>query len=112
MPSCRSSPARIAALVAACALASMAIASRAGASHEVVIDAMRFAPQAIEARVGDEVVWNNRDFFPHTIVADHGEFTSEPIPPGGAWRLHAEHPGVFPYTCGLHPTMHGVLTVK
>lgn len=112
MPSCSPSPARFAALAAACALSSMPLASRAGPSQEVVIDAMRFTPQAIEARVGDEIVWSNRAPFPHTIVADHGEFASKPIAPGGAWRLHAEHPGVFPYTCGLHPTMHGVLMVK
>ncbi|MBK4738938.1 cupredoxin domain-containing protein [Noviherbaspirillum pedocola] len=108
----RPSPVRFFPLAAACTLLSMPLASSAGASQEVVIDAMRFAPQTIEARVGDEIVWNNRDFFPHTIVADHGEFASEPIAPGGAWRLHAEHRGVFPYTCGLHPTMHGVLVVN
>jgi plastocyanin len=103
-----------AALALACALALLPAPGvlRAAEMKEIVIDAMRFAPQTIEARVGDVIVWSNHDPFPHTVVADRGEFSSGDIAPGGAWRLSTGHAGTFPYTCGLHPTMHGVLVVR
>lgn len=105
-------PGMLFASLAALALLPAPGVARAAGQREVVIEAMRFAPQTVEAQVGDVVVWSNRDPFPHTIAADRGEFASDMIVPGGAWRMQAARRGVFPYTCGLHPTMHGVLVVK
>lgn len=80
--------------------------------HLVVIEAMQFAPRTVEVNVGDTVVWNNRDAFPHTATSDRQDFHSGEIPTSGEWRLVVRKKGVFPYSCALHPTMHGTLFVK
>jgi plastocyanin len=100
--------------LAAALLAILAVpgAASAGEQRAVVIEAMRYAPQTIEAQVGDVIVWSNRDPFPHTVDAQDRSFASGEIPPGGEWRLHAARTGIFEYHCALHPTMHGTLLVK
>jgi plastocyanin len=39
--------------------------------HKVVIEAMKFSPEKIEVNVGDTVVWENRDPFPHNVTANN-----------------------------------------
>jgi plastocyanin len=87
-------------------------AVHADAPREVSIEALRFTPQTMEARVGEVIVWRNHDPFPHTVNADSKEFASGEIAAEGAWRMQLSRKGVYPYRCALHPTMRGTLIVK
>ena len=80
--------------------------------HTVVIEAMRYTPEAIEINAGDTVIWKNRDAFPHTATAEDRSFDSGEIASGGTWKFVARRKGVFPYVCTLHPTMKAKLLVR
>ena len=79
--------------------------------HTVVIDATTFAPKFLHAKVGDRIVWVNKDLLVHTATAKRGAFDSKEIPAGKSWSFTASATGQFDYKCTLHPTMKGTLLV-
>jgi plastocyanin len=81
-------------------------------THQVVIEAVRFDPQDLTVKVGDTVVWINRDPFPHTATALGKRFDSHEIAAGRTWKYTARQVGIFAYACTLHPTMSGTLRVE
>lgn len=108
---------RHAALALGAALALTATAASAASlarpkSRTVVIESMQFSPQQIEVKLGETVVWINKDYFPHTATAEDHSFDSGEIAPNRSWRFKPRKKGVFPYVCTLHPTMKGRLVVK
>ena len=85
----------------------------APAVHTVVIEGMRFIPDALEVKPGDTVVWRNRDPFPHTATAGQpGGPASPVIEAGGSWSFKAEKRGRYSYLCTLHRTMTARLVVR
>jgi len=56
------------------------------AEHRVVIDAMQFSPQVVEARPGDTIVWENRDMFVHNVTGAAAGVGSGDLAPGKTWR--------------------------
>ncbi|HJV87460.1 MAG TPA: cupredoxin family copper-binding protein [Noviherbaspirillum sp.] len=89
-----------------------ALADRTPARHEVVIEAMRYAPQTLEVKAGDTVVWTNKDPFPHTVTAQNHAFDSGEIAADGSWKFKPVRKGTFTYMCTLHPTMKATLIVR
>jgi plastocyanin len=83
-----------------------------GAIHTVVIDAVRFEPSDLTVKVGDTIVWTNRDPFPHTVTAVDKQFDSHEIAPEHSWKYIARKAGVFAYACTLHPTMTAAFHVE
>ena len=81
-------------------------------THTVVIDGVRFEPETLVVKVGDTVVWVNKDPFPHTATSKAGRFDSHEIAAGKTWRFTPKKAGVFPYACTLHPSMKATLTVE
>lgn len=81
-------------------------------THTVHIAAMEFQPAILTVRVGDQVVWRNTDFVPHTATSAEGRFDSSEIAADGTWQFRATAPGSFPYVCVYHPTMTGTLNVE
>jgi len=81
------------------------------ARHQVVIEAVAYAPPTLTVHRGDTVVWVNHDPFPHTVAAA-GAFDSGSIAAGASWRYVAAKPGSFDYICTLHPNMKGTLKVE
>lgn len=106
------------AAVLALALIAAIVVSAAGAgttkatTHTVVIDGVRFEPETLMVKVGDTVVWVNKDPFPHTATSKAGGFDSHEIAAGKTWRYTPKKAGVFPYGCTLHPTMKATLTIE
>jgi plastocyanin len=82
------------------------------ATYTVAIDGVAFAPTTLTVKVGETVVWGNKDPFPHTVTSHTGAFDSQAIAPGQSWSYTPTKAGVFPYLCTLHPTMHATLTVE
>lgn len=101
---------RAAALVAAGWLA----AGAAAETHEVVIRDYRFTPAELRIRVGDTVRWINRE-----KRASHSVFfAAERLPESErlfldeSWQRQFTAPGSYPYHCGPHPEMFGVVHVE
>jgi plastocyanin len=72
-------------------------------------DAMKwgFAPQVIDVKVGDTVVWHNTGSLQHSVTGDSGSFDSGLLSPGTTF----DSPGVFAYHCTPHPWMKGAVRV-
>jgi plastocyanin len=79
------------------------------ATHTVVMEAVSFKPEELTVRVGDSVVWVNKDPFPHTATGKG--FDSKVIGVEKSWKYTPKAAGEFPYVCILHPTMKGTLRV-
>ena len=85
-----------------------------------------FAPDDINAKVGDTVTWTNKDTTFHTVTSGTGpsdttkgkEFDSGLSGPtalttqGKTFSHKFMTAGEFPYFCQLHPTMVGKVEVK
>ena len=79
-------------------------------THTVVMEAVAFQPKGLTIKMGESVVWVNRDPFPHTATSE--AFDSKVIAAGSSWTYTAKGPGEFPYVCTLHPTMKATLRVR
>ena len=84
----------------------------AAPTYTVAIDGVAFAPATLTVKVGETVVWVNKDPFPHTVTSQIGGFDSHDIAPDQSWSSTTTRAGVFPYLCTLHPTMRATLTVE
>jgi plastocyanin len=80
---------------------------------EVSIAKMQFDPQRIKVKPGTTVKWvNNEKRTNHSILfAQEGLPESERFFPGESWQRTFDKPGNYPYICGPHPDMTGVVEV-
>ncbi|HKW80305.1 MAG TPA: cupredoxin family copper-binding protein [Casimicrobiaceae bacterium] len=105
------------ALLCVCAVVSVpggALGAGAAAkpvTHRVVIDGLKYEPEALTVKRGDTIVWTNKDPFPHTVTAP-GKFDSHDIAAGASWKYVARSAGQYDYICTLHPNMKGTLRVE
>lgn len=81
-------------------------------AHTIIIENMRFNPEALTVKRGARIVWINRDLFPHTATADAKTFDSGSIATSASWVYVARKPGHYSFGCTFHPTMKGTLTVE
>jgi plastocyanin len=88
-----------------------AAGGRAARTYTVVIDAVKFQPDALTIKLGDSVVWMNKDLYPHTSTSKAGGWDSKPIDPGESFKFTPTKAGEFPYICTLHTTMKATLKV-
>jgi plastocyanin len=72
-----------------------------------------FMPANITVTVGGSVTWQNMDPYAHTATSDQGLWDAGDIAPGASSQsVVFATPGVFPYHCRYHPSMHGTITVR
>ena len=77
-----------------------------------------FSPNQLTISMGTPLTWNNRTQEPHNIVADDCRlettcsFDSGFLNPNARYALPRLKPGRYPYHCGLHPFMRGLLTIN
>jgi plastocyanin len=68
--------------------------------------------QPLSAKVNDVITWANGDGVPHRVVLDDNSCgMAENIPGGGSRSLSFSVAGTFPFHCGVHSTMKGVITI-
>ena len=98
-------------------LAIMLAAPLSGASallaprtHVVHIDKMKFGPMPAGVRVGDSVVWVNRDLVRHTATAGNGGFDVD-LAPGAKAATRIRSAGTVIVICKFHPAMKSRLKV-
>ena len=83
-----------------------------GAVHTVVIENMQYNPPELRVHRGDQIVWVNKDLFPHTVTAAAHAFDSGSTAAGASWTYVADKTGEYAYGCTFHPTMKGILKVQ
>jgi len=77
----------------------------------VAIQNLVFAPTEVHAKVGDTIVWDNKDVFVHTATARNGSFDVN-IPANKPAQLELKQAGEVVYYCRFHPNMTGRLVVE
>ena len=82
-------------------LASLGAAAPVGTAHALTND----------HAVGTTVTFRNDDDMIHSIVATDGSFRSKALDTGDEFSFTFSRPGEFAFVCGLHPFMHGKVTV-
>jgi plastocyanin len=82
------------------------------ADATVKIKSFMFMPMSTTISAGSTVTWQNLDEEPHTVTSDIGLFRSGGIDGGGSFRFKFVKPGVYKYSCSIHPQMIGTITVK
>ena len=100
----------IAALAAAFAVAPTAFAQSGGHEYTVAINNMSFDPTPSNLKVGDTIVWVNRDTVLHSVTARDHSFDLR-LNPGQSARLTLQKAGRIPFDCLFHTTMRGTLVV-
>jgi len=78
-------------------------------THQVVIDRMKFGAMPANARVGDTIVWVNRDMFRHTATV-RGAFDVD-LPPHSRKAAVLRKAGMLDVRCTFHPGMRATLRV-
>ena len=77
-----------------------------------------FRLEALTISIGTTVRWTNHDGAPHTITSgsngvwNGSGFDRGTVPPGQSTEVTFDIPGVFNYTCTIHPTMNSTITVE
>jgi plastocyanin len=66
-------------------------------------------PLTVEA--GTTVTVVNESAEEHTLTADDGSFGTGVIAPGGSATLTFDTPGTFAFSCSIHSSMQGSITV-
>ncbi len=93
------------------ALASAAAdAADASSDRTVTITSMSYGRIPSGLKVGDTIVWTNRDTVPHTVTARDKSFDLR-LNPGQTVRQTLGKAGSFAFYCIYHATMRGTLTV-
>ncbi len=84
-----------------------------GTAPAVVIHIKNFAfdPAQVSVKQGQTVEWVNDDTVSHSIK--FGSFSSQTLASGASFtHTFSEAPGDYAYSCGIHPSMQGTVTVS
>ena len=92
-------------------LMSMPPASAAPRTYTVVIDKMKFGAVPAGLRVGDRIVWVNKDMFRHTATAKDKSFDLD-LQPGKSGTAIVRKAGAIEVICRYHPGMRAMLKVR
>jgi plastocyanin len=101
----------LAAATIAVALLGPATASTASTDTNVSIVFRAYQPAQLTVLAGQTVTWRNSGLGPHTVTADAGQFSSGTLQAGTTFSYTFSTPGTYPYSCTIHPTMHGRIVV-
>lgn len=69
-----------------------------------------FSPSTLTVKVGDTVTFTNKDTAPHNVKIDGQELGSQGQGESKTWK--ATKAGSFPFSCVIHPSMTGQITVQ
>lgn len=75
------------------------------------MDKMKFGPVPAKVKVGDTILWVNKDMFRHTATAKNGAFNID-LQPGAKGKTVIRKTGEIAFICKYHPGMRGVLKVS
>ena len=82
----------------------------AARTASVTIQNSAFVPAQLTVERGTRVTWTNRDSLAHTVTGSG--LNSPSLGQGQTFSYTFDAPGDYSYTCSLHPTMRGQVTVR
>jgi len=109
-PSTRFRVALIALTLARAAIGATAVTSTQG-PNEIRISSFMFMPMELTVKAGSTVTWTNLDDEAHTVVSVTGLFRSGALDTSERFAFAFDKPGVYHFTCSLHPRMVGTVIV-
>jgi plastocyanin len=80
--------------------------------NAVTIADFSFTPDALTAKVGQEITWTNTGNLTHTVTFDKGGVNSGNIGGGGTFTHTFTAAGSFTYHCSIHAAMQATVTVQ
>jgi plastocyanin len=82
-------------------------------ANTILIQNFTFDPASITINAGDTVRWVNKDHVVHTVVfsKDSGLASSAPLSWNQGFSVKIFTPGVYTYSCSIHPYMQGTVVV-
>ncbi len=78
--------------------------------NSVNIQNLAFNPTSLTIRKGTTVIWLNNDSVPHQIKST--KFNSSKLNEGQRYSFTFNEVGTFEYSCAVHPSMVGKITVE
>lgn len=90
-----------------------ALPAAAADTAEVVIEKMLFVPQTLKVKPGTTVTWVNREKrTSHSVLFEQENLPeSDRLFSGETYQRTFDKAGTYPYRCGPHPEMLGVVEV-
>src|SRR5262249_22498527 len=82
-----------------------------GGAHEIGVDNLSFAPQALSVPRGTTVTWGNHRDIPHLVRSTHPVFKSPALDTEQQCSYRFDTGGIYKYFCALHPKMTGQVIV-
>jgi plastocyanin len=79
---------------------------------QIVVKDFMFTPTPLTVKAGSTVTWTNRDDEPHTVVSDTGLFKSGGMDTNESFSFKFDKPGMYHFTCSIHPRMVGTIVVQ
>jgi plastocyanin len=79
-------------------------------TKQVIIDKLVFSPNEVNAKVGDTIVWDNKDILAHTATASNKDWDVM-IGSKQTVSLVLKNAGSIDYFCKFHPNMKGRVVV-
>ena len=79
-------------------------------TYTVTIDKMKFGALPASVRIGDTIMWVNKDMFRHTATARDNSFNVD-LAPGARGTTKLTKAGMIAFYCRYHPGMTGRLAV-
>ena len=101
---------RLSSIAIALVVAAMVGPARA-ATIEITMENLVISPAEISAKVGDSIVWINKDVFAHTATAKNGDFDVT-LPPKKSATSVLKKAGTVEYYCRYHPNMKATLKIE
>lgn len=80
-------------------------------THMIEIHQFAFKPANVNIKLGDTVVWINKDIVPHTATAVDGSWTTGSIGFNESESLVFDNEVLLSYYCRFHPSMKAVLSM-
>ena len=82
-------------------------------TYNIEISGFAFQIKELKIKVGDTVVWTNKDFASHTVTSDSGSELESPYFSKNQIYSHTfNQVGTFNYHCIPHPYMKGKIIVE
>ena len=89
-----------------------AAGAAAASGARVSIVNFAFAPPEIVVAPGQGVTWTNDDGAPHGLAYKDGAKGADLLLPGATFSRTYDKPGVYDYTCAVHPYMQAKVVVR
>jgi plastocyanin len=83
-----------------------------GATPRGVMQQFTFLPRVVRVNPGTTISWQNDDEEIHNIIAANGTWRSADLVQGSGFDLTFNDPGVYNFSCTIHPGMRGAVVVE